>query len=341
MKCKQIIFTEVNEAELCDVELPELMPNQVAVKTLVSTVSSGTERALITVDTNTSIYSTESVVKFPREAGYSSAGVVIAVGSAVERVRIGDRVVVYWGLHKSVNVVTESRVVKIEDESVSFNSAALSFIATFSLAAIRKCRVEIGESALVMGAGLLGMLATKLLRAAGAAPIIVADPNPARREIAKKHGADYVFDPTDPDFAKEVKRVSGGGVNVAIEVSGVGVGFNGALDCMAKFGRVALLGCTRNSDFTVDYYRKIHGPGITVIGAHTLARPSAESHPGYFTHNDDIKAILRLMAMGRLDLGEMIEEIHSPVECREVYERLALDKSFPVVAQFDWSGFGI
>ena len=341
MKAKRIVFTRANAAELCDVEIPDLAPDQVAVKTMVSTISAGTERANITGEPNTSIYSTDATVTFPRQSGYSSAGVVIAKGSAVKSLDIGDRVVVYWGLHQSVNVVSEKKAVKIEDESVSFNSAALTFIASFSMAAIRKCRVEMGESALVMGAGILGILAAKLLRAAGAAPIIAADPNPARREIAKRNGADYAFDPTDPDFAKEVKRVTGGGANVAIEVSGVGAGFNSALDCMAKFGRVALLGCTRNSDFTVDYYRKIHGPGITVIGAHTLARPSDESHPGWFTHNDDIKALLRLIAMGRLELDKMIDEIHSPTECGEVYGRLVFDKSFPVTVQFDWSGFGI
>lgn len=133
-----------------------------------------------------------------------------------------------------------------------------------------------------------------------------------------------------------MKNVTGGGVNAAIEVTGVGAGFNEALDCMAKFGRVALLGCTRNSDFTVDYYKKIHAPGITVIGAHTMARPNTESHPGWFTHRDDIKAVLKLCGGGRLCLENLIEETHSPTECPEVYNRLIFDKDFPVVVQFDW-----
>lgn len=109
--------------------------------------------------------------------------------------------------------------------------------------------------------------------------------------------------PCQEDFARQVKDATHGGVNTAIEVTGVGAGFNEALDCMAKFGRVALLGCTRNADFTVDYYKKIHGPGITVIGAHTIARPNVESHPGWFTHRDDIQAALRLCAGGAAELG--------------------------------------
>ena len=130
--------------------------------------------------------------------------------------------------------------------------------------------------------------------------------------------------------------LTNGGANVAIEVSGVGDGFNEALDCMAKFGRIALFGCTRNSDFTVDYYHKIHSPGITVIGAHTLARPKFESHPGWFTHDDDIKAILKLCHTGRLSFDEPIDATYSPEECFEVYTRLISDRSCPAIMQFDW-----
>lgn len=337
MDAKQILFTKVNTAELVDKQLPELSPRGVMVRTEVSTVSSGTERANITGDPNVS--PSGGAVVFPRALGYSSAGTVIAVGSSVRSVAVGDRVVVYWGKHQSVNIVDENNVVKIEDDSISLESAAISFIATFPMAAIRKTRLEMGESALVMGLGILGMLAVKLLRTAGAVPIVAVDPDSKRREMALEYGADYAFDPFEDGFADKVKAVTGGGVNVAVEVTGVGAGFNEALDCMAKFGRVALLGCTRDSDFTVDYYKKIHGPGITVIGAHTVARPASESHPGWFTHRDDIKAVLKLCSGGRLKLDEMVEETHLPEECGEVYNRLVFEKSFPVVVQFDWRGY--
>ena len=209
-------------------------------------------------------------------------------------------------------------------------------IATFPLAALRKTKLEIGESAMVMGLGILGLLAVALARIAGAVPVIAVDPVKERREKALKIGADYVFDPFDEDFAEKVKSVTKSGVNVAIEVTGQGAGLNETLDCMAKFGRVALLGCTRNSDFTVDYYRKVHGPGISLIGAHTHARPQIESYPGYFTTADDIKTFLTLCATGRLNVKEIIEETYSPAECTAVYDRLATDKNFPTVVQFDW-----
>jgi len=335
---KQIIFTQINKAELLEVESQPLGADQVRVKTIFSTISNGTEKANITGNPTIGIgVKPGSSVVFPRVAGYSTSGIVVEKGEAVNSLEIGDRVAMYWTKHRSYNVVDEKNVVKIESDNVSLEEAALAHIATFPLAAIRKTRLEIGESAMVMGLGTLGLLAIGLLRVAGAVPVIAVDPVLERREKALKFGADYAFDPFDPDFEKKVKEVTNGGVNVAIEVTGQGAGLNEALDCMAKFGRISLLGCTRNSDFTVDYYRKVHGPGITIIGAHTLARPQNDSYPGFFTTYDDMETVLNLCSMGRLDLKSLIEETHSPLKCQEVYTRLINDKNFPTVAQFDWS----
>ena len=110
---------------------------------------------------------------------------------------------------------------------------------------------------LVMGLGILGQLAVKLAAASGAAPLIAADPVESRRKAALDCGADYALNPLAADFAERVKDITHGGANAAIEVTGVGAGLDETLDCMAKLGRVALLGCTRDKNFTIDYYRTV------------------------------------------------------------------------------------
>ncbi len=333
---KQIVFTDVNKAELLNVDTQELSDNAVRVKTLVSTVSNGTERANIIGEVAVGINSKETdKAVFPRKLGYTTSGIVVEKGKNVTELEIGDRVAMCWTTHRSHNVVEAKNAVKIAD-SVSMEEAALAHIATFPLAAIRKTRLEIGESLMVMGLGVLGLLAVSLAHAAGAVPVIAVDPNKERREKALLFGADYALDPFEEGFAEKVKALTHGGVNTAIEVTGQGVGLNETLDCMAKFGRVALLGCTRHSDFTVDYYRKVHGPGISLIGAHTDARPREESHPHCFTVADDMKTVLKLCEAGRIDLKGIIDETHLPEECGKVYERLVFDKDFPTVVQFDW-----
>ena len=336
MQNKRILFTAPSVTELVDIPMPEMKPGHVLVKVAYSTISSGTERANLVGSTSLTPNSKPGTPPtYPRGSGYSTSGVVEAVGEGVESLKVGDRVAMCWTTHSRWVCMPEKNVIKISD-CLGFSETSLLHIAAFPLAAIRKCRLEIGESAIVMGQGILGQMALGLLRAAGAAPIIACDPVAAKRERALELGADYALDPLEPDFAEKVKELTNGGAHVAIEVTGVGAGLNGALDCMRKFGRVALLGCTRNSDFTVDYYRKVHGPGITLVGAHTIARPEEESYPGYWTTRDDMMAMERLLCCGRLDWSKLVEEVHSPAEAPEVYNRLATEKFFPIV-QFDWS----
>ena len=150
-------------------------------------------------------------------------------------------------------------------------------------------------------------------------------------------GADVAFDPTEECFAENVVALTDGGVNVCIEVTGLGVGLIQALECMKMMGRVALLGCTRSSKFEIDYYGKVHGRGISLIGAHTMARPKSESSASLWTDMDDMKAILNLIKGKRLNFKDMICQVCLPTEAQEVYYRLATEKNFPIGVLFDWS----
>ena len=337
MQNAYITFTAPGKAELLEKAIDPPKPGQVLVKTVCSTISSGTERANLTGNPNISIdpRSAGAPAVFPRTVGYSSSGIVCAVGENVHSVKEGDRVAVSWGIHSRYQTVSEKNVHLLEEQN-SFRDGALGLIGTFPLAAIRKCRLEIGESSIVMGLGVLGLLTVQLLRAAGAYPVIAVDPVADKREKALLLGADYAFDPFVPDFESRIRAIVPNGVRVAVEVTGNGKALDQVLDCMARFGRVALLGCTRSPDFTIDYYRKVHGPGISLIGAHTNARPQEESSPGMWTTRDDIRTLLQLAANGRIGLERMVEETHSPTEAPEIFSRLAAEKHFPVV-QLDWT----
>ena len=251
MQNRRIVFTKPYTAELLCEEIAAPQPEQVQVRLCCSTISSGTERANIIGSKTVSWNKPEAAEAiFPRYRGYSSAGIIEAVGEGVTEFAVGDRVALSWTTHSELVNVPLKNVHKLDD-AISFSDGAIAHIATFPLAAIRKCRLELGESAIVMGMGILGLIAVQLLKAAGAAPILAVDPNPAKREQALAIGADFALDPFSPDFAETAKSLTNGGANVGIEVTGVGAGLDGILDCMARFGRVALLGCTRESNFSV------------------------------------------------------------------------------------------
>ena len=335
MDTKQIVFTAPGKAELWDVTYLPPKADEVTVELEYSAISAGTEKANLLGIRNSIYMDEDAEVKFPITVGYTAAGHVIAVGENVKKLQVGDRVGVYWGKHQKRITLPAKQVYKLP-EGVSTKEASMALIATFPLAAIRKTGLEIGESALVMGLGILGIFAVQELKAAGAYPVIAADPIKERREFALKMGADFALDPTEEGFSDTVLALSDGGVNVCIEVTGVGQGLVQALDCMQKMGRVALLGCTRSSKFEIDYYGKVHGPGISLIGAHTLARPTHNSSTNLFTEKDDLKTLFGLIRGGRLNFKDMVSEIHSPAKAPEVFARLASEKSFPIGVLFDW-----
>lgn len=148
MKGKQIFFTDVHKAELCEVDVPALRENEVLTDMEYTVVSGGTERAFIMGMNNTS-------QKFPMSLGYCGVGRVIAIGAKVTEFSIGDRVLVYHGKHAKYNIRPVESLTKVTDDDISSLDAAFVVIATMGLGGVRKLELELGESAMVMGLGLL------------------------------------------------------------------------------------------------------------------------------------------------------------------------------------------
>lgn len=340
MKNRQIVFTAPNKAELIATDLAKtLAADQIMVKMAYTAVSAGTERSNLIGDPNISSLEVLKEVKFPRELGYSGSGTVTATGVAVTGIVPGDRVVVHFGKHRQYNIVNERNVILINDENISLTEAALVVIAGFSLAGIRKTKLETGESVLVAGLGILGLFAVQLSKLAGGVPIIAVDFHEDRRRLALDLGADLVLDPADEFcYQKTIQELTfNRGVNVAIEVTGSGKALITTLGSMAKFGRVSLLGCTRTPVDNVDFYHLVHGKGVSLIGANHFARPQNESASGNWTARDDCFALLDLLKYKRINFKKLINKIESPLAADEVYQRLAFDQAnFPVGVLFDW-----
>ena len=330
MKRKSIIFTKPYTAEYLEQEIPALGVESVLVKMEYTVVSGGTERACITASDNTS-------QRFPMALGYCGVGIVEQIGENVKNVSVGDRVLVYHGTHTSHNVVLQEKVTKVDDNSIDSLEAAFVVIATMGLGGVRKLELELGESAMVMGLGLLGMFAVQFLARSGANPLIAVDLNPARRELALKLGADYALDPSAEDFVEQVKKLTKGkGVNACVEVTGVSKAMSQALDCASYMGRISLLGCTRVSDCAVDYYQKVHKPGVKLIGAHNFVRPKVESYPHHWTHHDDCRAILDLISAKKVQVLPIVSRVVKPETASQIYKQLCEDKNFPMGTVFDW-----
>jgi len=332
MKRKQILFTGIGKAELLEREISALAADEVIIKTEYSAISAGTERANLVAEPNTA-----SKGKFPWAEGYSSVGIITEVGAGIKNYKVGDRVLVYHGVHAEYNKVKEKALTLVPD-GVDPKDAALVIIAAMGLGGVRKLNIEIGESAMIIGLGLLGMFSVEFAKLAGAYPVIVSDLSAERRELALKLGADYALNPADPDYIEQVKKITKGkGVNAIVEVTGVSIALRQALDCSSYMGRISLLGCTRIPDCDINYYQQVHRPGVKLIGAHNMVRPKYESFPGHWTMHDDCACILDLLAAKRIEAAPIIAEVLTPHDAPAIYDRLANDKNFPLGVLFDWS----
>lgn len=330
MKGKRIVWPEAGRAVLEEFEVPAPKPNEILLETEYSVVSAGTEKAWLLAKPNTS-------GAFPQVPGYSAAGRVLEIGNDVKGLSLGDRIVAYHSPHAGFAVKDTRDLVRIEDPDLPANEAAFTIIAAMSLQGVRKARIELGESAMVMGQGLLGLFATQLARLDGAMPVIALDLDQTRRELALSLGADYALSPLAEDFTDVFQTLTGGrGVNAIIEVTGVPAAMNQALACAAWQGRIVALGCTREKTDGIDFYQQIHKPGVSIIGAHNFVRPKYESSPGHWTMRDDLRALLNMISTKRLQVRPMISEQVSPEQAPAIYERLAKANFPPLGIVFDW-----
>jgi 2-desacetyl-2-hydroxyethyl bacteriochlorophyllide A dehydrogenase len=318
------------ELRSSDHDVSALAADEVLVENEFSVISAGTERAWL-MDMN------NAHPTYPYCPGYSAAGRVLALGEGVQGLAVGDRVVNSWGGHRSHNVKKAAALLKIEDESVDLLDAAFTHIASFPCLGVRKLRVELGETVMVAGMGILGVFALQFALLSGAIPVLVADLDERRRELALELGASAAFDPSDEDFTQQVMAVTDGrGVEAVVEVTGVAVALQQALDYVAWMGRISLLGCTRVSDVPIDFYKYVHTRGVKLIGCHTFTRPKMESRPGEWTEFDDYRTFLKLAAAKKIQTRPLISEMVSPEKAQEVYARLVQCKNPPLGIVFDW-----
>ncbi len=326
-----VVIESKGTAVLKAFDVPQPGAGEVLLENDYTVISAGTERANLIGLPNTS-------GQFPWHPGYCGLGRVIAVGDGVQNVSVGQRALATWSGHRSHALQRAADLTVVRDDRIDSLDAAFVPIAAMGLQGVRKVKLELGEAAMVIGLGLLGVFATQSAKIDGAIPVIVSDFDKRRRDLALTLGADYAFSPDEENLADKIKELTDGrGPEAIIEVTGSAVALQQALTYVAFQGRVSLLGCTRISDAPIDFYQYVHRRGVSLIGAHTMVRPKVESCPAYWTEKDDYRVLLALIAAKRLQVRPIISEIVSPETAPAVYKRLAEEKHPPLGIVFDWS----
>ena len=315
MKGQRIVWPSRAKVEIEEFELPSFGDNEVLVATECSLISPGTERAFLLGLPN-------AQGRYPSYPGYSNVGVVIDKGGDVDGLAIGDRVVSSKG-HTSHFAATPDSLLKVTQSGLSSEEGVFFNLCTIAMQGVRKAKIELGEPVLVLGGGLIGLFGMQLAKLSGGLPVITADLSDNRLTLATRVGADHTLNPEANDLDERLDRITGGrGVAVVIEATGHPPVVNTAFQLAARHGRVVLLASTRGETERVNFYRDVHGKGLTVLGAHNSVRPRHDSSPNFWTLRDDWELSLQLIAHSRIVVAPLITHRMPGIQATEAYQLL-------------------
>ncbi len=260
----------------------------------------------------------------PMALGYSSAGVVLACGAGVQQLEPGDRVASN-GPHAGVVSVPIHLCARIPD-GVSFDHAAFAVIGSIALQGVRLSRLGLGETALVIGLGLVGQMTVSLLAAAGCR-VIATDLDPARCDLARRMGAKAAR----PKMrARDVAELTGGWGADAVLIAAATASDEPIIlagNAARKKARVVVVGAVGMTLPRDPYYKKeieivvscSYGPGrydpVYEDGGHDYP-------PAYvrWTEQRNIQAVLDFMATGQLDVAPLITHRFPVTEAETAYD---------------------
>jgi predicted dehydrogenase/threonine dehydrogenase-like Zn-dependent dehydrogenase len=368
------------ELALLDVPVPAARPGGVVVRTEFSLISTGTEMMKINESKLSLIGKArarpDQVKKVMQSVsqqglratyrkvsdrldsytplGYSLCGEVVEVGAGMEHLAVGQRVACAgnsYALHAEYNWVPRNLCVPVP-EGVAAEHAAFTAVGAIAMHGYRQSEARLGETACVIGLGLVGQLLVQILRAAGV-NVVGLDPSPERCQLAERLGAATCRSPdrasrgpvletlatlTDGAGADHVFLTAGGDTNEPVEV---------AVELARDRAQVVDIGKVRLDLPWTDYYAKeldvrfsrSYGPG--------RYDPSYEEggvdYPiGYvrWTERRNMACFLDLVAEGRLELEPLISAVLPFDDAVAAYERIQRGEQGGVGLLFRYSPDG-
>ena len=355
---KAIVQNMKNGAmQVDEVPPPSLKPGGVLVQVRRSLISLGTEKAIIALAKSSPIgkakarpdlarkvlnkarqegyWSTYQVVKnlisAPIPLGYSCAGEVLEVGSGTSEYKVGDRVAcagLNFANHAEIDYVPRNLTAKIPD-GLAYDGACFVTVGAIALQGVRLAELELGETVVVIGLGLVGQIAAQIARAAGAT-VIGTDLDPAKARLALEMGLPYAT--TDLEELKSLihSLTDGHGADAVLVCSATKSSQPVALAATVSRlrGRVVIVGDVGMDIERRAYYDKeltvrvsrSYGPGrydpAYEVHGHDYPRPYVR-----WTEQRNMQSFLELLARGSVQVDPLITH-RFPIEDGEAAYKL-------------------
>lgn len=317
--------------ELAEISIPALNPGQVLVEVAYSGAC-GTQVMEWRGDKGEDKWC-------PHCLGHEGSGIVLETGSAVTKVKKGDRVVLSWikgiGIEaggakydwngKTVNaggvttfqrhtVVSENRLTLVPAQMEMDIAILLGCAAPTGMGAVTNVlKAAPGDAIAIFGTGGVGLNACMAAAFSGGWPVIGVDPNPARRELALKFGCTHVVDPADGDVVEQIRKIVPGGVDVAVEATGLPAVMDQAVQSTRQQGGRAVVIGNAKHGAKLDL-----NPGVFNQGKSLMGTWGGDSVP-----DRDYPRFGRLLASGRFDVRGLLSKPYRLEDAETAMQDLA------------------
>jgi predicted dehydrogenase len=368
----QAILEDLRSGKVASYEVPhpELLPGGILVRTAFSAISTGTERSHREQVDKSLVGKAmarpdlvKQVIDFARKEGiqaayqrvksrldtlsplgYSCAGVVLAAGSEAQEFQPGDRVAcagVGYASHCEINYIPKNLAAHVPD-TVPLDAAALTTIGSIALQGFRQCQAVLGETVVVIGAGLVGLLTAQLAKAAGCR-VVAIDLDPGRAEQARQLGADAAFCSADNQIAGRVQEFTRYGADAAILTAATSS--TAPIELAAKLlrdrGRITVVGAVGLGVSRAPMYSKELSLNLSRSYGPGRYDPNYEEggldYPiGYvrWTEKRNMEAFLDLLSSGAIVVKPLLERRCKADQAAAAYEQLNGSGTYTVIIEY-------
>jgi len=350
-----------------EVPQPQIKRGHLLIKTKRSLVSLGTERMLVEfgksnliskaksqpdkvkqvldkIKTDGLVPTLEAVFKKlnePLPLGYCNAGEVIAVGEGVSAFKVGDKVASN-GNHAEVVSIPVNLCAKIP-ENVSYEEGSFAIIGAIALQGLRLVNPTFGETVVVIGLGLIGLIECQLLIANGC-NVIGFDFEDEKVKLAEKYGvkAFAVTDPKEQDNIVKSYTINIGADAVIITATSKSNEIiSAAANMSRKRGRIVLVGVIGLNISRADFYEKeltfqvscSYGPGRYDENYEQRGNDYPLPYVRW-TEKRNFEAILNAISTGKLDVKSLITEVVPLEEYNKIYENMTGSSSIASILSY-------
>ncbi|MGH8729738.1 MAG: bi-domain-containing oxidoreductase, partial [Burkholderiales bacterium] len=279
--------------------------------------------------------------------GYSAGGRILEIGTGVEGFQVGDRVACAGaGIanHAEIIDVPVNLAVRIP-ENLDTGHASTVTLGAIALQGVRRGNPTLGETAVVIGLGILGQLAAQLLKANGCR-VIGVDVDSTRIDLALANGADFGADPSRENYVERIYRLTDGfGADMAIVTAATSSHqvISEAFQACRKKGRVVLVGDVGLNISRSDLYKKeldflistSYGPGRY----DALYEEGGQDYPLPYvrwTENRNMETYLQLLASGQISLENIPQERYPVNDAPRAYSALKREGQKPLVVLLEY-----